>query len=341
MAESEITAWIRKNVTKEVVIAFLLGAIVGLVVLGWWLWPVKWTNADPADLRQSHQESYLQMIADSYALTGNAELARTRLEALKVPGEKDTALAAILDSLMKDRLEAGKADEALRLQRLSSAVILPPPPTPAPTAGQPTVTTRTQALRVLGIAFFLLLLGAGIVLGLSQIQKRQGMRRRRMPITPEPFARGAEVGDITAPVPPESALGQLETTFNLGDQGYDVTVPIESSAGEFLGECGISALEDTSPGEPDRVAAFEVWLFDKDDVRTETKVLLSERAFADDALRERLATKGELIRVQQGQTVTLETANLRLDARIAEAEYESDANSAFARLTTRLEISAA
>lgn len=340
MAESEITAWIRKNVTKEVLIVFLLGAIVGLVVLGWWLWPVKWTNTDPADLRQSHQESYLQMIADSYALTGDAELARTRLEALKVPGEKDTALAAILDGLMKERLEAGEADEALRLQRLSSVVILPPPPTPAPTAGQPTVTTRTQALRVLGIAFFLLLLGAGIVLGLTQIQKRQGMRRRRMPLTPEPFARG-EVGDITGPVLPESALGQLDTTFNFGDQGYDVTVPIESPAGEFLGECGISALEDTSPGEPDRVAAFEVWLFDKDDVRTETKVLLSERAFADDPLRERLATKGELIQARQGQTVTLETANLRLDARIAEVEYESDANSAFAKLTTRLEISGA
>jgi hypothetical protein len=269
-------------------------------------------------------------------LTGNAELARGRLEALKVPGEEDSALAAVLDSLMKDRLEAGKADEALRLQRLSSAVILPPPPTPAPTTSQPTVSTRTQALRALGIVFFLLLLGAGIVLGLTQIQKRQGVRRRRVLPAAEPFPRGA---DMTAPVPPEGALGQLETTFHLGDQGYDVTVPIESPAGEFLGECGISALEDTSPGEPDRVPAFELWLFDKDDVRTETKVLLSEGAFADNALRERLATKGELVQAQQGQAVTLETANLRLDAGIAALEYESDTNSAFAELTTRLEIS--
>jgi len=131
MAESDVTTWIRKNVTQKIVFAFVLGVIVGLVVLGWWLWPVKWTNADPADLRASHREGYLQMIADSYAMTGNSEVARARLQSLGVPEED---LSAMLDTAIKDRLEAGRPDEALRLQGLSSAVILPPPPTPEPTA---------------------------------------------------------------------------------------------------------------------------------------------------------------------------------------------------------------
>ena len=31
-------------------IAFLVGLAVGLIVLGWWLWPVQWTDAKPASL---------------------------------------------------------------------------------------------------------------------------------------------------------------------------------------------------------------------------------------------------------------------------------------------------
>jgi hypothetical protein len=339
MAESDFTAWIRKSLTKELVVAFVLGATVGLVVLGWWLWPVQWTDADPADLRGSQKQAYLQLIADSYALTGNAELARTRLESLKAPGEEDTTLAAMLEAVMKERLEAGKADEALRLQRLSSAVILPPPPTPPPTTGQPVATTRNQLLRAVGIVFFLLLLGAGILLGLNQLQKREAMRRRRVPPSARPLAGGPEGRDIAVSAPSENALGHVETTYNVGDPGYDVSAPIESPTGEFLGECGISLLEDVGLGEPDKASAFEVWLFDKDDVRTETKLLLSEQAYTDETLRERLSAKGELIQARQGETVTLETANLRLDATIAELQYEGQFGSGVSRLTTRLEIS--
>jgi hypothetical protein len=334
MAESDFTTWIREKMTKEVVIAFVLGAVVGLVVLGWWLWPVKWTNADPADLRPSHKEGYLQMIADSYALTGNAELARARLEVLKVPGEADTALSAMLDTVTKARLDAGRADEAQRLQGLSSAVILPPPPTPQPTVAEPATTTGSQVLRIAGIVFFLFLFGAGVVLLLTQLQKREATRRRRVPLREPKLER-----EFPEPAPSESALALFETTYNRGDEGYDVSTGVESSTGEFLGECGVSALEDASVGGLDGVAAFELWLFDKDDVRTEAKVLLSEGAFADETLREKLDSKGELIRAERGQVLTLVTANLRLDATITELEYEGGSSSAFAKLGARLEIS--
>ena len=107
MAENDMIAQIRKTLTKEVVIAFLLGAIVGLVVLGWWLWPVKWINADPADLRPSAKEAYLQTIADAFAATGNTEVARARLQSLKAPGEKDAVLSAQLEALVRTKLDAG------------------------------------------------------------------------------------------------------------------------------------------------------------------------------------------------------------------------------------------
>ena len=60
--ENDLTTWIREKITAEVVIAFVLGVFLGLFVLGWRVFPVAWTNTDPADLKPSHKEVYLQMI---------------------------------------------------------------------------------------------------------------------------------------------------------------------------------------------------------------------------------------------------------------------------------------
>ncbi|MBM4429294.1 MAG: hypothetical protein FJ026_02975 [Chloroflexi bacterium] len=339
MAENDIVRSIRKKITTEVAIAFVLGLVLGLFVLGWWLWPVKWTNADLSDLRASHKENHMQLIADSYALTGNSELARARLQQLKAPGEKDTDLSTALAALVRSRLDAGKADEAMRVQGLLSAASLPPVPTPQPATGQPTAAARSPLLRIVGIVFFLLLLGAGVALLLGQLQKRPAVRRRS-PTAAEPsFEPILEAErEVTASPVSEGFVGHFETTYSVGDEGYDASYSLESPTGEFLGDCGISALEDILAGEPDKVVAFELWLFDKDDVRTETKILLSEGAFADEAVRESLASKGELIRAEEGQIIILETANLRMDAKISELEYDSAANSAFARLSTVLDV---
>ena len=339
MAESDVTAWIRRSLTKEVVLAFLLGILVGLVVLGWGLWPVGWTDADPTDLREIHKASYLQTIADSYALTADAEAARTRLEALVVPGEDDSSVAAQLQTLVKARLDAGRADEALRLQGLASALSLPPSSTPAPSEDEPT-TTGTGLQRAIGTAFFLLLLGAGVLLLLTQLQKREAIRRRRLPSATGPLdaAEEAAVGVVTAPS--EQSLGQFETAYTIGDSEYDVSTSVHSPGGEFIGEYGVSALEEVLLEEAEGISGFEVWLFDKDDVRTETKVLLSGQAFDDAAFREKVAHKGELLRAQAGQVLSLDTANLHLDATITDLEYVDDAQAAFANLTAKLEVSA-
>ena len=47
------------------IVGFVVGVFVGLVVLGWWLFPVQWTNASPADLRPDAQVDYLRMAIDS------------------------------------------------------------------------------------------------------------------------------------------------------------------------------------------------------------------------------------------------------------------------------------
>jgi hypothetical protein len=88
------------------------------------------------------------------------------------------------------------------------------------------------------------------------------------------------------------------------------------------------------------VTAFEVWLFDKNDIRTITKVVMSEHAFYDEALKAKLAPKGEPVLARQDETIVLETATLIINADITELEYGSSGElpdaSYFDRFTVEL-----
>jgi hypothetical protein len=55
---------IRQLVGKPLVaavIGFVLGLIIGLPLLGWWVFPVQWTDAAPQHLRQDVKVDYLRM----------------------------------------------------------------------------------------------------------------------------------------------------------------------------------------------------------------------------------------------------------------------------------------
>jgi hypothetical protein len=93
-------------------------------------------------------------------------------------------------------------------------------------------------------------------------------------------------------------------------------------------------------GDPKKVTAFEVWLFDKNDIRTVTKVIMSDHAYRDEALKSRLAAKGEPVQAFSGDTVTLETQTLIVTARIVDTAYGGGAlppNSFFERMTIELQ----
>jgi hypothetical protein len=134
-------------------------------------------------------------------------------------------------------------------------------------------------------------------------------------------------------------LAQFPTTYTLGDDHYDPSFSVELESGEFMGECGVGVSETIGVGAPNKVTAFEVWLFDKSDIRTVTKVLMSDYAFHDEALCAKLAPKGEPTLVKAGEDIILETKTLRVRARIVEASYgmgNLPPNSFFERLTIDL-----
>jgi len=136
-------------------------------------------------------------------------------------------------------------------------------------------------------------------------------------------------------------MAQFMTTYMLGDDLFDDSFSIDSPTGEFLGECGVGISESIGVGEPKKVTAFEVWLFDKNDIQTVTKVMMSQHAFSDDALRNRLAAKGDPFLVESGAETELETATLRLVGRVVDMAYGSGATptqSYFERVTLELAV---
>ena len=126
-----------------------------------------------------------------------------------------------------------------------------------------------------------------------------------------------------APAAESSAvpIARFRTAYTRGHDTYDDSFSIESANGDFLGECGVGIAEAVGATTPRNVTAFEVWLFDKNDIRTITKVIMSDHAFFDEALKAKLAPKGEPVLARPKETIILETATLIINAEITEMEY--------------------
>lgn len=304
-------------------VGFVAGIIIGLVVLGWWLFPVKWTNAGPVDLRPDVQVDYMRMAIDSYTVNKNAELAKQRWNEL---GEKGTEILA--------QVQANPGEQRLEdINAYAQVVQAQPSDVPLEEEGGSNLTL------LLVMCLVTVLLAGALA---AYFLLRQG----RSTGTVSPAAQAQEVTNQVertdyAALGQETPMSQFMTTYMLGDDLFDDSFSIDNPSGEFLGECGVGISEAIGVGEPKKVAAFEIWLFDKNDIQTVTKVLMSEHAYLDEALRQRLAAKGEPFQADPGSEMVLETATLRLVARVVDLTYGGGAmpeNSFFDRVTLELAV---
>ncbi len=319
-----------KNPLVFGLLGFLLGLFIGLVVLGWWLWPVEWKDASPAYLNADYAADYLRMAIDSYSVNHDKSLAVYRYEALGPLGP------AAMDSILNN---PGSSDVRAILAfrevvQPGGAVIVVPLPTEDKSANGMMIVIILGAVAALGLIGFLLFkyvfpLFRGFSIGEGSAARRAQQLSNETPMT-DYEAMGEE--------PP---ISQFITTYVLGDDLFDDSFSIETQAGEFLGECGIGISDSIGVGEPKRVTAFELWLFDKSDIQTVTKVLMSAHAYNDPAIRQRLAAKGEPVLVEPGKQIVLETKALQLVAVVTDMEYGSSSlpdKSHFERITVELAI---
>jgi len=120
----------------------------------------------------------------------------------------------------------------------------------------------------------------------------------------------------------ENDLPMLQTTtrYFLGDERFDPSFRIATATDSFLGEYGVGIIPAAAEGE--KMPAFEVWLFDKrDPENTDSQLLVSEHAFHDRAMQATLIAVGPMTLAQLGQTLKLQTATLRVRARVLEMAY--------------------
>jgi hypothetical protein len=215
--------------------------------------------------------------------------------------------------------------------------------TPTVASGAPATTGKPSSLLItaLGVLCVLTLIVAAVLLYLFVFRKGKGGVKGQSLVQQETDASKAAVKTDFGAQGQESPIAQFMSTYMLGDDLYDDSFSIDSPTGEFLGECGVGISDTIGVGDPKKVTAFEVWLFDKNDIQTVTKVLMSEHAYNDPTIRQRLASKGEPVLIGSDKKVLLETATLTLEARVVDMNYGSGAlpqNSFFERLTLELAV---
>ena len=103
-----------KNPIYAGAVGLVVGVLFGLVVLGWWIFPVNWVNASPQNLRPDSQQEYLKMAIQSFAVDTNIQAAQQHWKDLgpnadnilaqlqssngKVPIAQETAFLAAIKS---------------------------------------------------------------------------------------------------------------------------------------------------------------------------------------------------------------------------------------------------
>ena len=322
---------ILKNLLKNTRVALILGVVLGLIlglIVAWGIWPVQWTDGTPEVLREDLQRDYLRMTIDSYNRTGDANTAMARWDTLgEVAGPTYLSLQSDPGYLNPADIQAFGA-----LVQSVKGVPIPPAPAGGGTSGMGSIVLYAS------IAVVLILVAVGALYLWRLLRKGSGT------VTPVMQAaqasRQAEKTNFAEMglAPP---ITQTMTTYVLGDDLYDESFSIDTGGGEFLGEYGVGVSETVGVGEPKKVAALEIWLFDKNDIKTATKVLMSEYAYNDPNIRARLEPKGELVVVKPQEQVLLETATLQLLATVVDMDYGTGAmpqNSYFERITLELAI---
>ena len=316
----KIREWL-KNPKIALVVGIVAGLVLGLI-FAWGVWPASYYNAAPQHLHAGYQEIYLEMAIDSFKLNQDVPLAAARFKDLGPNAQK------VLDRVRAKPANQAKLADINNFAAVVQASSAAPGTSVAPLPTQSTTQTqpakKTSSLLWIGV-IVMCLVTLGIAAAIFYfVFMRGGVQSRSGVLTPvqqgQQAAREAQATDYAA-LGEEPPIAQFMASYKLGDDLFDESFSIDSPSGEFLGECGVGISETIGVGDPKKVTAFEIWLFDKNDIQTVTKVFMSKHAHEDDVTRQRLAAKGEPVLADINQQIVLETQTLQLVARVVQMPY--------------------
>ena len=317
-----------KNPMIAAVAALVVGFFFGLA-WGWGVQPVEWVDASPELLNREYQRDYLRMTIDSFLTNSDTALAVQRWQNL------GTEAPLLLN-------EIGATPGAQNKTAIDAFALLVSANAPVATAPEEVPVSETSpAMRYALIGLGILVVAAVAFFALRLLRPSISQAGEATPAQQAAqLSQDAQQTDY-AELGLATPITQSMTTYVLGDDLYDESFSIESQSGEFMGEYGVGISDTIGVGDPKKVTALEIWLFDKNDIKTATKVLMSEHAYNDPAIRQRLEAKGELVVIQTQKPVRLETETLQLLITVADLEYGTGPlppSSYFDRTTLELAI---
>lgn len=331
----------------------VIGILIGWLAIGWLLWPVEYVGeAYTYELSLPDKLHYLAALTDSYSLRRQIDLVHHRLlnwpledkviafaelyaqyerqgmalearQVVQLVGQLkqvegwDASLAnTALRNWIARYFEKGDQENAQFISLFGDEIglvpVSPGEEAPMPTLQSPAATSAavTRPWPIILVAVLALIALAALV--------TFRIKARRARDVPGP-KRGVAGPPQVVPSEPGTLLSK-HSVYELGMDNFDESFSIEEG-GVFKGECGMGISEVIGQDRPHKVTALEVWLFDKEDIRTITKVLASEYAYHDETLHNRLSARGEAFLAQPGTVLSLETATLTLKATILDVQY--------------------
>ncbi|MEW5960180.1 MAG: hypothetical protein AB1801_20850 [Chloroflexota bacterium] len=359
---------VQRSLIFGAVAGVLLGCVVGAGLVGLYIRqypPVYAGGAYPSELTPNYQDNYLAMVIDSYIVNRQPEVAQERLKTFDqttkiralgrrsaiyvssgraVEAQAVNELAVALKtaeswspetiSAIASELAAEFKDDSAKAQAITSFAsalgqvpveagqvqpAAPPPAEAAPAEGGG-FSWLTALLCCLGLLLF--------ALGAFVLYQRFGAKKK---VAVEP--QKIWTGGTTEP------LKSWSGTYTLGQDNFDEFFTIETPDGAFLGESGIGILDTVPHTSPKQVISFDVGLFDKTDITTLSRVVMSEKAYYDQTLRAKIEAnpQAEAILAEPGKQFTLETSAMRVEAKIQEMAYGSG-NEYFEKLKIKLDV---
>lgn len=225
-------------------IVFVVGLVIGLVVLGWNIWPVEWSDAAPENLEEDYRLDYLRSAITAYSLDQSEELAQLRYAALGSNAPEDLAYI---------EANPGSLDPAA-IDSFSSAVgveTVPEPASSALPAWSPLVILICVVffLAVFGIVlFFFLRSRRSVEAPVEPVEEPPAEPTEEFPSQPEeevPLAEPEEAFPESFPkTADEEVLPEPEEETDLTDSGLG-GIPLAAAA--VLGESLEEGQEETPP----------------------------------------------------------------------------------------------
>ena len=312
--------------SRQTILIVVLAFVVGLL-WAYMISPTIYYDGDPSQLEQGWQNEWVRLLADRYqAVASNsspgAEFEQSMINLLSAVDDP----LGIVDS-------QGIGDAGFRqLAEQAQPVSKSPPPRPSLMGNLSPFLVGSIVLIVVSVIIALvgrLLIYPNLIEPVV-LRMRGGVaasdESTLRTIDAMRAARAAEAKAKESAAPVDAELGEpvvrKMSVYLKGRGQYDDSFEIEDSNDMFLGECGAAIAETIGEGDPAKVTAVEVWLFDKEDfVRTMTGVFATEHAYNDPAIRSKLETKGDITLMRPGAEILLETNTLRMKATVVDMAY--------------------